>query len=71
MLKKLYDKCIEWAGYKYAKQILAFEAFIESSFFPIPPDVMLIPMVVAKRKEFIKIGKVASHYRKKQKEEIK
>jgi len=60
MLKKLYDKCIEWAGYKYAKQILAFEAFIESSFFPIPPDVMLIPMVVAKRKEFIKIALIAT-----------
>ena len=38
MIKKLYDKCVEWAGYKYAKPILAFEAFIESSFFPIPPD---------------------------------
>ena len=41
MIKKLYDKCVAWAGYKYAKQILAFEAFIESSFFPIPPDVMI------------------------------
>ena len=30
MIKKLYDKCIAWAGYKYAKQILAIEAFIES-----------------------------------------
>ena len=42
MIKKLYDKCVEWAGYRYAKPILAFEAFIESSFFPIPPDVMII-----------------------------
>ena len=49
MLKKLYDKCIEWAGYKYAKLILAIEAFIESSFFPIPPDVMIIPMVISKK----------------------
>ncbi len=60
MIKKLYDKCVTWAGYKYAKQILAFEAFIESSFFPIPPDVMIIPMVVAKRKEFIKIALIAT-----------
>ena len=60
MIKKLYDKCIVWAGYKYAKQILAFEAFIESSFFPIPPDVMIVPMVVAKKKEFIKIALVAT-----------
>tara|TARA_B100001123_G_scaffold440377_1_gene579279 strand:+ start:679 stop:1275 length:597 start_codon:yes stop_codon:yes gene_type:complete len=60
MIKKLYDRCVAWAGYKYAKQILAIEAFIESSFFPIPPDVMIIPMVVSKRKEFIQIALVAT-----------
>ena len=60
MIKKFYDKCITWAGYKYAKQLLAFEAFIESSFFPIPPDVMIIPMVVAKRNEFIRIALIAT-----------
>ena len=60
MIKKLYDKCVVWAGYKYAKQILAFEAFIESSFFPIPPDVMIIPMVVAKKNEFIRIALIAT-----------
>ena len=60
MIKKLYDKCIIWAGYKYAKQILAFESFIESSFFPIPPDVMIIPMVVAKRNEFVQIALIAT-----------
>ena len=60
MIKKLYDKCIAWAGYKYAKQLLAFEAFIESSFFPIPPDVMIIPMVVAKKNQFIRIALIAT-----------
>ena len=60
MIKKLYDKCITWAGYKYAKQILAIEAFIESSFFPIPPDVMIIPMVISKRNEFIRIALIAT-----------
>jgi len=60
MIKKLYDKCVVWAGYKYAKQILALEAFIESSFFPIPPDVMIIPMVVSKRNEFIQIALIAT-----------
>ena len=60
MIKKLYDKCIAWAGYKYAKQILAIESFIESSFFPIPPDVMIIPMVVSKRNEFIQIALIAT-----------
>ena len=56
MIKKLYDKCVTWAGHRYAKPILAFEAFIESSFFPIPPDVMIIPMVISKRNEFIRIA---------------
>ena len=60
MIKKLYDKCIQWAGYKYAKPLLAFEAFIESSFFPIPPDVMIVPMVVSKKNEFIKIALIAT-----------
>ena len=60
MIKKLYDKCVAWAGYKYAKQILAIEAFIESSFFPIPPDVMIIPMVISNRKEFIRIALIAT-----------
>jgi len=60
MIKKLYDKCVTWAGYRYAKQILAIEAFIESSFFPIPPDVMIIPMVISKRKEFIRIALIAT-----------
>ena len=60
MIKKLYDKCVIWAGYKYAKQILAIEAFIESSFFPIPPDVMIIPMVISKRNEFIRIALIAT-----------
>ena len=60
MIKKLYDKCVAWAGYRYAKQILAFEAFIESSFFPIPPDVMIIPMVISKRNEFIRIALIAT-----------
>ena len=55
MIKKLYDTCVAWAGYKYAKQLLAIEAFIESSFFPIPPDVMIIP-----KKEFIKIALIAT-----------
>lgn len=60
MIKKLYDKCVAWAGYKYARQILAIEAFIESSFFPIPPDVMIVPMVVSKRDEFIQIALIAT-----------
>tara|TARA_B100000029_G_scaffold258112_1_gene254805 strand:- start:2967 stop:3563 length:597 start_codon:yes stop_codon:yes gene_type:complete len=60
MIKKFYDKCVEWAGHKYAKPALAIEAFIESSFFPIPPDVMIIPMVISKKKEFINIALIAT-----------
>ena len=62
MINKIYDKCVFWAGKKYAKQLLAFEAFIESSFFPIPPDVMIIPMVVAKKNEFIRIALIATTF---------
>ena len=60
MIKKLYDKCVTWAGYRYAKLILAIEAFIESSFFPIPPDVMIIPMVISKKNEFLQIALIAT-----------
>ena len=60
MIKELYDKCVAWAGYRYAKPILAIEAFIESSFFPIPPDVMIIPMVISKKNEFIRIALIAT-----------
>jgi len=59
MIKKLYDKCIEWAGHKSANSILAFISFIESFIFPIPTDVMIIPMVIAKRKKFFKISLIA------------
>ena len=60
MIKKLYDKCVNWAGYKYANSLLAFVAFIESSFFPAPPDVMIVPMVIAKREKFLKIALIAT-----------
>ena len=60
MIKKLFDKCVHWAGHKYSKPILALVAFIESSFFPAPPDVMVIPMVVAKREQFIQIALIAT-----------
>jgi len=62
MIKKLYDRCILWAGYKYANLFLAIESFIESSFFPIPPDVMIIPMVIAKKNKFLKIAAIATTF---------
>jgi membrane protein YqaA with SNARE-associated domain len=48
MLRRLYDWCVAAAGKPYALWILAAVAFAESSFFPIPPDVMLIPMALAR-----------------------
>ena len=60
MIKKLYDKCVEWASHKYAKPLLAFVAFIESSFFPIPPDVMIVPMTVARKNDYLKIFLIAT-----------
>jgi len=59
MLKKLYDKCIEWAGYKAANLILGLVAFLESFIFPIPTDAMIIPMVIAKKNKFFKIALIA------------
>ena len=55
MFKSLYKKCLDLAAHKSSKYYLAIVSFIESSFFPIPPDVMIIPMVIAKKKDFIKI----------------
>jgi membrane protein YqaA with SNARE-associated domain len=60
MIKKLFDKCVDWAGRKYANFALAIVSFIESSFFPIPPDVMIIPMVISKKQHFIKIVLIAT-----------
>ena len=55
MFNTLYKKCLNLASHKSSKYYLAFVSFIESSFFPIPPDVMVIPMVISKKNDFIKI----------------
>ena len=60
ILKKLYDRCVELARHKFSKPILGFVSFIESSFFPVPPDVMIIPMVVAKKNDYLIIATVAT-----------
>ena len=59
MIKKIYDKCVEWAGHKSANFILGVVSFAESFIFPIPTDVMIIPMVIANRSKFIKISLIA------------
>ncbi len=55
MFNTLYKKCLELAAHKSSKYYLALVSFIESSFFPIPPDVMVVPMVISKKNDFIKI----------------
>src|SRR5476649_1681976 len=48
LLRRLYDWCVAAAGKRHALGILTVVAFAESSFFPIPPDVMLVPMSLAR-----------------------
>ena len=55
MFNDLYKKCLDLAGHKSSKYYLAIVSFIESSFFPIPPDVMIVPMVISKKNDFLKI----------------
>jgi membrane protein YqaA with SNARE-associated domain len=47
-LRRLYDRCIAAADKPHATWLLGAVSFMESSFFPVPPDVMLIPMAVAR-----------------------
>ena len=60
MFQTLYKKCLELAAHKSSNFYLGLVSFIESSFFPIPPDAMIIPMVIAKKKEYLKIFLLAS-----------
>jgi len=55
MFNDLYKKCLKLAAHKSSKYYLAAISFIESSFFPFPPDVMIIPMVISKKEDFFKI----------------
>ncbi len=60
MFQTLYKKCLALAAHKSSNFYLGLVSFIESSFFPIPPDAMIIPMVIAKKKEYLKIFLIAS-----------
>ena len=55
MFQSLYRKCLDVASDKSSNFYLGVVSFIESSFFPIPPDVMIVPMVISKKKDFFKI----------------
>ncbi len=60
MFTKLYNKCLQLAANKSSNYFLAIVSFLESSFFPIPPDVMIVPMVIAKKNNFMKIFIIAT-----------
>ena len=60
MIKQLYQKSIKLASHKSSQTYLAVISFIESSFFPIPPDVMIVPMVIAKKNDYLKIFLIAT-----------
>ena len=60
MFKELYYKTIKLAGHKSSKLILGIISFIESFIFPIPPDVLIIPMTIAKKNDWVKIAFVAT-----------
>ena len=52
----LYDKALGWSKHKHAPKYLAGRSFAESSFFPIPPDVMLMPMCLAKPEQAMRFA---------------
>ena len=60
MFKKVLNQTINLAGHRNSKKILGFVSFIESFIFPIPPDVLIIPMTIADRKKWIKIAIIAT-----------
>ena len=62
MLIKLYQKSLQLAAHKSSKIFLAIVSFVESSFFPIPPDVMIVPMVIAKKNDYLKIFLIATFF---------
>ena len=60
MLRRLYDRVIELAAHRHAIWWLALVSFVESSVFPIPPDVMIIPMILAAREKAWRIAGVCT-----------
>jgi membrane protein YqaA with SNARE-associated domain len=60
VLRRLYDWTMGLAGHRHALWALAAVAFVESSVFPVPPDILLIPMVLAARERAWRIAAVAS-----------
>tara|TARA_B100001123_G_scaffold350664_2_gene401269 strand:+ start:459 stop:1046 length:588 start_codon:yes stop_codon:yes gene_type:complete len=60
VLRLIYDRTLAAAAHRHAKSWLALVSFLESSVFPIPPDVMLVPMVLADRDRWVQIALVCT-----------
>ena len=60
LIRKLYDWVLQWASTPYALPVLFIVSFVESSFFPIPPDILLIAMVVAAPSGWFRFALVCS-----------
>ena len=60
MFNSLYKKSLKLASHKSSKFFLAIVAFMESSFFPVPPDIMIVPIINAKKNDYLKIFFVAT-----------
>ena len=60
MFTFLYNNCLRLAAHKNSNYFLAAVSFMESSFFPIPPDVMIAPMAIVKKQDFFKIFLIAT-----------
>ncbi len=59
MLRKIYDWTLHLAESRHALWALAFVAFVESSVFPIPPDIIMIPLIIARPNRAFTIATVA------------
>ena len=62
LFRPIYDTVLAWAKHKYAERYLAVVSFAESSFFPIPVDVMLAPMVFARRERWWQLACIATFW---------
>lgn len=60
MLRRLYDWTMSLAATRHAERALAGVSFLESSFFPIPPDVLMIPMVLSERGKWIRYALICT-----------
>ena len=59
-LRELYDWVLKWSNSKYGPFMLGLMAFAEASFFPIPPDVLLIPLALGLRAKAFRLAFICS-----------